>query len=129
MEWTVDARSLPEFIRITLSGLFDRADFAAMLSDLAGKEYFEMGNRLLFDDTDFALGEMSDGQLLDASNAFINENRSLAYSKVAILTAPDAVDVGRKFEKITRHGSRAIMQIFDDETEAVGWLAGAAAAA
>src|SRR3954471_8684940 len=106
---------LPEFIRIELSGLFDAGQFATMIDDLAALPYFDLGSRLLFDDTTLDLAHMSDKELIEASDAFIGGNKILAYSKVAIVTTPETFDIGRKFEKITEYGSRAIMQIFDDE--------------
>jgi hypothetical protein len=124
MNWKFDSHSSPEYIRIVLSGTFNKEQFAAMIDNLGEQENFAAGSRLLFDDTTLELGRMSDRELLEASDAFIARNKLFAYSKVAILTTPENFAVGIKFERITEFGSRAIIEIFDNENSAVSWLRG-----
>ena len=129
MKWTFDERVAPEFIRITLSGRYIKKDFSAMIDELAALESFEMGCRILVDNTSLDVKHMSDHDLLGASNAFIDNNKVFAYSKVAIVTTPKGFDFGRKFEQITEFGSRAILKIFSDESAALSWLVGSLALA
>ena len=129
MNWNFDAQQAPDYIRVEMSGAFDNEQFGSMIDDLAAQDYFDIGSRLLFDDTRLELGKMTDLELLKASDTFIDRDGKLAYSKVAIVTSPENLHVGRKFEKITEYGSRAIMQIFDDERAALSWLVGGLATA
>ena len=129
MKWTFDERGAPEFIRITVSGRYIKKDFSAMIAELAVLASFEVGCRILVDNTSLDVKHMSDHDLLGASNAFILNNKVFAYSKVAIVTTPSGFDFGRKFERISEYGSRAIMKIFSDESAALGWLVGGLALA
>lgn len=122
MEWNFDFHERRDFIHVALSGSFDKKDFATMMDDLGTQEYFRFAGRILFDDTALALERMSSSDLLSASDEMINRNSTIGLSKVAILSKPEAFDILEKFELITRYGSKAVIEIFDEEKAALSWL-------
>lgn len=124
MNWTFDVRGVPEFIRVGLYGQFDREQFPRLFDDLSELEEFAPGCRILLDGTGLDLEQISDHDILQSSNELIRRNREFAYTKLAIVTTPEDLHVVHKFEKITEYGSRAIMQVFDNETHAMQWLVG-----
>ena len=124
MNWTFDVRGVPEFIRVGLYGQFDREQFPRLFDDLSELEEFAPGCRILLDGTGLDLEQISDHDILQSSNELIRRNREFAYTKLAIVTTPEDLHVVHKFEKITEYGSRAIMQVFDNETHAIQWLVG-----
>lgn len=129
MNWTFDIRGVPEFIRVTSSGPFNLDEFPKLFDELSALEQFAPGCRVLLDGTELDLDQVTDRDLFQTSNELIRRNREFAYTKLAIVTTPEDLHVGHKFEKITEYGSRAIMQVFDDETHALHWLVGGVFAA
>jgi hypothetical protein len=126
MDWNFDVHGLPGFIRVKTRGQFNKDHFADMIDELVGKDYFQMGSRILVDSSELELDQMSDREMIEARNALVVQNKSLAYSKMAFVTRTEDLPVAYKLAKITQHGSRAIMQIFDDENVALQWLVGLA---
>ena len=129
MNWTFDIRGVPEFIRVKSSGAFRRDDISRLFDELSELDEFAPGCRVLLDGTGLELENVSDHDLFQASNELIRRNRDFAYTKLAIVTTPEDLHVGHKFEKITEYGSRTIMHVFDDETHALHWLVGGVFAA
>ena len=124
MNWTVESRHAPGFTRLVLAGAYDKQQFTAMFDELAAQDLLEIGGRYLIDQTRFDIGQMSDLDLLHASDTFISLNSKLAYSKIAILANPEYIGLGRKFEKITEFASMALIEVFDSELPALLWLTG-----
>jgi len=60
---------------------------------------------------------------MTASDHFISLNGSLAFTKIAVLYGSiESLETGRRFGKITETRSKALVQRFIDDDEALDWI-------
>ena len=122
MAWKIDSTD-SGMVRVKMSGPFSPADFNMMLDELVALKYLRPGTPILFDNQYVDLRDLDHGGLEELSSIFLSKEKSLAFSKVAVLMAgPDTLRLGRQFELMTESKTQAVLDVFLDEQKAVDWL-------
>ena len=123
MEWSFDLSKSPEFIRVTISGVFCSTQYAEMFDELFALRYWRFGTPLLFDNRKLNHSGIDPVELMDAADNFVSRNPELAFSPIAVLLEnSEALELGERFGQITDHRSLADVKRFLNESDAIEWL-------
>ena len=124
MEWSIEFKKDKNYVKVTLTGIFNASEHLRMIEDVVSQKYWKSGMNLLLDSR---LVDYSKATLEVMRQAGSNMSRfesQIGPGKAAVLMATVfEFGKGRQFEMLAEDKSPANIRIFLDEAQALLWLA------
>jgi hypothetical protein len=124
MKWTIDKSSLPSYVRIETSGEPQLSDLMSMWLEIIESDFWKPDFTVLLDNRKLTPINEPDSFTRGAVEFFAANRDIIGKACIAVLSnEPNNFKYARQFQYgIRLKGSDAVLQIFNNETQALNWL-------
>lgn len=123
MNWSIHRIASPAALVVRVQGDFDLDESRQMLEAVADEMNDLTFRPVIFDDRDLKVDNVSLCDMIDIRNRFLENNRIFAGRKMAILmSSVSDMEVAATFINMIEPESRFVIDVFQEEREALAWL-------
>jgi hypothetical protein len=123
MDTTVDASTLPEFLRVSNTGPVGSGEFARMWDQILAMESWQPGTNVLFDNRKLMVVAAGYELTTEAAAYFISKKDAIGNGRIAVLMSrQENLQFGQQFNYQIRARTEQHVQYFFNEEDALEWL-------
>jgi hypothetical protein len=124
MDWTIDKRSMPAYVRVETTGEASTKSLAAMCDEILESDFWRPGLMVLVDIQ--KLKPLKNADAITMAGIKYFAKRAALVGKACISTIsshPEYFKYARQFQYGVRlNGCDVVLQLFGTQTQAVAWL-------